>query len=95
MIKPVYFGKSNEDKRLIEFVEGLGNFSEWVREKIRKELRESGGEEGREKRRRDNVEIEKLIRRIVKEENFKIEEVQNNNETIQNEPNINIGGWTL
>lgn len=95
MIKPVYFGKSNEDKRLIEFVEGLGNFSEWVREKIRKELGESGGEEGREKRRRDDVEIEKLIRRIIKEENFKIEEVQNNTEIIQNEPKTNIVGWTL
>lgn len=98
MIKPVYFSK--KDGILIEHINKVNNFSEWVKDKIREELYSNQiGIVGNNNIRTimtqlDTKDIERLIRKIINEEMVSTEE---DKVYIEEEENIekNIIGWTL
>jgi len=87
MIKPVYFSK--KDEILIEHVNGMNNFSEWVKKKIRDELGISHTEVV------GNIDIEMLIRKIIKEEKTTEDEKVDISIEEKIEDVIVSNGWTL
>lgn len=105
MIKPVYFGKSKEDKLLFDYANKMSNFSDWARNKLREELglnqTEIVGIDKTEINNKENIkDIEILVKRIVMEiirgeEKVEIEEEIKNVEIIEAENDIKLGGWTL
>lgn len=86
MIKPVYFSK--KDEILIEHVNGMNNFSEWVKKKIRDELGISIEVVAK-------VDIEMLIRKIIKEEKITEDEKVDISIERKIEETIVSSGWTL
>ena len=87
MIKPVYFSK--KDGILIEHVNGISNFSEWVKKKIRDELGINHTKVF------GNVDIEVLIRKIIKEEKVTEDDEKVDISTEEKIEETVSSGWTL
>ena len=68
MIKPVYFG--NKEKREIEYVNNLNNFSEWVKAKIREEIGIDNSYHSKSIGIDANKDIEDMIRKVIGEMNI-------------------------
>jgi len=87
MIKPVYFGNKGLDKKRLDYVNKIKNFSDWVKNKIDEEMGLVNTK---------NIDIENIIRKILKEE---IVRDDNNSlmvieQKTEKEENI-MDGWIL
>lgn len=102
MIKPVYFGDKKLDQRRLDFINNqINNFSEWVKDKIDNEMKIETPKES-------NIDIEKMIRKILNEKiDVKVEKLEQDETLIlieqketenintENEENFNTNGWIL
>ena len=96
MIKPVYFGKEEIDRKRFEYANTISNFSEWVKIKIDEDIGivRSGTVDNK------NSDIEMMIRKIIKEEIIYGEKTIGDEKVdidveIEEKDKIEIGGWTL
>lgn len=103
MIKPVYFG--NKEKREIEYVNNLNNFSEWVKEKIREEIGIDNSYHSKVMGIDDNKNIEDMIRKVIGEMNINTdsgkdiltseEEIKIDSDEVDLGEDIDVNMWSL